>query len=310
MHLFRPLMLGRFQIPNRIAMTALTSGYASADGFVSAAFSSYYEERARGGAGLVVIEAACALAPAAGEPHVGLYADAYVPDLRQCVRASERHGAAVLVTIDQLLPTADASEADLIAIADAWFAAAWRAHAAGASGIMLSCADSGPFEQLLSPLTNKRTDAYGGSPNNRMRLLLEVVERVAHRMGERMVIGVRLNVGEYTPTGLTLQDARVIAKRLAGAGVGLLEIASEVRGDSQVARFPGWRVPLAQSIKAVVDVPVMVGGLLADAELADSVIRDGSVDLVALGESLRASPLWPQYARLALSERYRNGIDH
>ena len=309
-NLFSPVRVGPYTIPNRIAMTALASGYASTDGFISASFSSYYEERARGGAGLVVIEPACALAPLAGEPHVGLYADAYVPDLRQCVRASERHGAVVLVTIDQSLPATEASQADLIAIADAWFTAAWRAHAAGACGVMFSCADGGPFEELLSPQTNKRSDAYGGSPTNRMRLLLEVVERVAHRMGERLVIGVRLNVGEYTPTGLTLQDARVIAKRLAGAGVGLLEIASEVRSDSQVARFPGWRVPLAQSIKAVVDVPVMVGGLLADAELADSVIRDGSVDLVALGESLRASPLWPQYARLALSERYRGGIEH
>lgn len=310
MYLFRPLMLGRFQLPNRIAMTALPSGYATTDGFITPAFSGYYEERARGGAGLLVIEAACAVAPAPGEPHVGLYADAYLPDLRQCVRASERHGTVVLVTIDQILPAADASEAELVAIADAWFAAAWRAHAAGACGIMLSCADGGPFDQLLSPLTNHRADAYGGSPTGRMRLLLEVVERVAHRMGDRLVIGVRLNVGEYTPAGLTLQDTRVIAKRLVGAGVGLLEIASEVRSDSQVARFPGWRVPLAQSIKAVVDIPVMVGGLLADAELADSVIRDGSVDLVALGESLRASPLWPQYARLALSERYRGGIEH
>ncbi|GAB4108634.1 MAG: NADH:flavin oxidoreductase [Roseiflexaceae bacterium] len=301
MHLFRPLTLGRYQIPNRIAMTALPSGYATPDGFISAAFSAYYEERARNGAGLLVLEATCALPPPEGEPHVGLYADAYVPNLRQCVRAIDQHGAVVLVTIDQQLDALDRSPAELEALAEAWVAAAWRVHAAGAAGVMFSSADSGPFDQLLSPQSNRRTDAYGGSPNNRMRLLLEVIERVARRMGDRLVIGVRLNVGEFTSAGLTTQDARVIAKRLVGTGVGLLEISSEVRGDAPVARFPGWRVPLAQSIKAVVDVPVMVGGLLADAELADSVIRDGSVDLVALGESLRAEPRWPQYARHALS---------
>ena len=102
-------------------------------------------------------------------------------------------------------------------------------------------------------------------------------------MGSRFVVGIRLNVEEFAPGGLTLQDARVIAKRLIAAGVKLLEVSAEAKGNVPVAQFPGWRVPLAAGIKAVVDVPVIVGALSDDVLLADSVIREGSADPSTLG---------------------------
>ncbi len=133
-----------------------------------------------------------------------------------------------------------------------------------------------------------------------MRLLLEIVESIQKWLGEQFVIGVRLNVEEFAPGGLTLQDARVIAKRLIGAGVNLLEVTAGNSADIPIAHFPGWQVPLAAGMMAVVEVPVLVGKLSDDPELANSVIRDGSADLVALNEALRVNPLWPQDAHAAL----------
>ncbi len=92
----------------------------------------------------------------------------------------------------------------------------------------------------------------------------------------------------------------MIAKRLIGAGVKLLEVTSTNGNDIPIAHFPGWQVPLAAGMKAVVEVPVLVGKLSIDPALADSVIRDGSADLVGLNEALRGNPLWPQEARTTL----------
>jgi 2,4-dienoyl-CoA reductase-like NADH-dependent reductase (Old Yellow Enzyme family) len=302
MHLFHPLTVGNIRVPNRIAMTAMRSGHASADGFMNDDLCAYYGERAKGGVGLVVLEPVHVIAPEIAQPHLGLYDDALIPSFRHCVDTVHQHDTRVLVMLDQALPVIDMAADDLRMLADAWTEAAMRVHATGADGVMLSCADGGPFDQLISRTVNRRTDAYGGN-NGRTQLLLEVIEDITNRSGKRMIIGVRLNVGESVAGGLSLQDARVIAKRLAGAGVRLLEIGCETDGDTPLARFPGWCVPLAAAIKAVVDVPIMVGGLLADPELADSVIADGSADLVALGESLRAEPRWPHYAHSVLFDR-------
>lgn len=303
MHLFHPLTIGNIRLSNRIVMTATSSGHASVDGFMHDELCAYYVERARGGVGLVVFEPVYVIAPDMPQPHVGLYDDVLVPSFRQCVHALHQHGAHVLVMLDQPLPVTNLAEDGLRAVADAWIAAAMRVYATGADGLMLSCADGGPFDQLISRAAQSHNDTHGNRNNSRTQLLLEVIEGITKRLGKRLIVSVRINVGESSTSGLSLQDARVIAKRLVGAGVRLLEVSCESGSDVPLARFPGWCVPLAAAVKAVVDVPVMVGGLLADPELADSVVADGSADLVALGESLRAEPRWPQYAHSVLIEQ-------
>jgi 2,4-dienoyl-CoA reductase-like NADH-dependent reductase (Old Yellow Enzyme family) len=107
---------------------------------------------------------------------------------------------------------------------------------------------------------------------------------------------------EFTPEGITLQDARVNARRLVGAGVNMIDVTTDSRTEAPVARFPGWRVPLASGIKRVMpDVPVMSSGSLGDPHVADGVIRDGSIDLVMLGRALRVNPYWTHIARIVLA---------
>jgi NADPH2 dehydrogenase len=301
LNLFSPLTLGRMRLPNRIVLAAAPSDSAAPGGFAGAAFMAYYAEQAGGGAGMLVVEHTCALPPAdQAMPHVGLYDDAQIAALHTCMAQVHAAGAAALIMLDQPLPITELSQDALVGLREAFIRAAWRARASGADGVMLSAADGGPFEQLLSPIQNRRSDRYGGALDDRLSLLLEVVEGIHGWIGGDFVLGVRVMVEEFAPGGLTLHDARVIAKRLVGAGAGFLEVGAQVGGPMPIARFPGWMVPLAAALKAVVDVPVMVGGLSEDPALVDEVIRDGSADLAALTEVLRADIGWPRRAQRAL----------
>ena len=302
--LFSPLMLGHVRLPNRLVYNAQPSGCTVPDGFVGLNLATYYLVRAQSGVGLLVLEPTYVLPPRdRATPHLGLYADAQVSDLRQCVNALHNAGAAVLVMLDQPLWTPQLAEHELHEIGEAFIMAAWRVRACGADGIMLSTVDGGPFEQLISPLRNQRGDGYGGSVSGRSQLLREVVEGIERWIGSHFIVGVRLNAEEFTPGGLNLQDARLLATRLASAGVRLLEIQAQAASDTPIAHFPGWCVPMAAGIKAVVDIPVLVGGLLDDAELADSVIRDGGADLISVGARMRVDPDWPHQARALLAQR-------
>jgi 2,4-dienoyl-CoA reductase-like NADH-dependent reductase (Old Yellow Enzyme family) len=252
--------------------------------------------------GLLISEPLLVTAPPEARPHLGIYDDAFVPSLAPLVRAVAAHGARLLFTLDA--PVAPVGDSTLAPLGEAFLLAAWRAHAAGADGICFTAADGSLLHQLISPLYNRRDDAYGGSLENRLRFARELVEEVRRWVGRRLLIGFRLLADELTPGGLNLQDARIAAKRLTAVGVQLLDIAAPAAGP-QVARFPGWAIPLANSIKRITDVPVIGSGQLSDPLLADSVVRDGSVDLVMLGTALRADPDWPRRARERLAQKQK-----
>lgn len=308
-HLFSPLTIAGVRLANRVVMAPLPSGCTTQDGFVDDAFYDYYLQRAHGSVGLIITEPARVMRPAPGatNPHLGLYDDVFVPRLRRLAQAIHGSGSHALMMLDTVPELAEGSIHDLRALSAHFLRAAWRAQAAEFDGVMLSAADSGVLHMLMSPLTNKRTDTYGGSTLNRLRLALEIVEGVRAWLGPRFLVGFRLVAEEFAPNGISLQDARVNARRLVAAGVNVLDVMTDTRSEVPVARFPGWRVPLAGNIKRVLpDVPVISSGLLGDPFLADSVVRDGSVDLVMLGRSLRSNPYWVHIARIILSSD--NGV--
>lgn len=287
--LFTPLTMGRARLRNRIVMEALPSGHATLAGFVDHRLQTYYRARARGGAGMIVIESARVTPQSHPSAHVGLYADVYIPALRSCIMALKQEECVTCVMLDQIWTSDD----DLASMAEAFTMAAWRAYAAGADGIMLSTADNGPFHRLSEPPLGE----------TRLTTLLHVVESVTSWLGRRCLIGVRLGIEEQMSGGLSLQDARVVARRLTSAGVGFLEVVMRVGPDMPVAQFPGWCVPVASALRSVVEVPVLVGGLLDDMDLAEQSIREGSTDLVAVGERLKYEPRWPEQVRAVLNKQ-------
>jgi 2,4-dienoyl-CoA reductase-like NADH-dependent reductase (Old Yellow Enzyme family) len=278
--LFSPLTIAGHELPNRIVFTP-TSSAASADGFVGDAVVAAYARQAPGDAGLVLSEPLRVIAPRSDlrDLHLGIYADAFVPGLRRLVASARAGGACVLLTLDE--PDQPGEADDLGAMAEAFVLGAWRARCAGADGVMLTAADGGALYSLLSPLRNRGAETRTQSSGRRQQLILSIVEGMRSWLGRRLIIGFRLLADEFTPGGLTLQDARVLAKRLTAAGVRLLEVSAPT-DPPNVARFPGWTVPLANSIRRVVDVPVIGSGEIDDRGLADSIVRDGSVDLVRI----------------------------
>lgn len=296
--LFSPLTIAGRTLPNRIVMGPALSGFAGEAGFVNANLAAYYERIAEGGAGLIIGEPLRVSAPPAPEAHLGLYHDAFVPELRQLIGAVHGHGARFGCVLTTPYPHEPPGATDLLAVTEQFIQSAWRAHCAGADVVVLSVADGCLLHRLASPLHNTRTDRYGQDVAGRLRMLLEVIEGVKRWLGSRIIIGVRLPAEELTPGGMSLQDARVLAKRVTAAGARILDITAPIGvGNVQLARFPGWAVPLINGIKRVIDVPVIGSGQLGDPILADSVIRDGSLDLVMLNGSLRANPDWPREAR-------------
>ena len=298
-HLFSPFKLARLSLPNRIVLGVGASGCPTPGGFASPHLVEFYAQRGAGGAGLLCVEPALVLPGVAPDAQLGIYHDAFVPGLTVLASAIRAGGAYTCLALADP-PFVFATTNGLHLIREAYIAAAWRARAAGFDAILLSSAEPGALHTLVSPLHNQRSDNYGGDFDGRLRLALEIVEGVRAWLGRRLLVGFRLNVDELTPGGIELRDARIIAQRLLDTGVGLLDVTVAPRNGA-VAQFPGWRVPLAAAIKRLLpDVPILSGGGLADPQLADGAIRDGSVDLVRIGQALRTDPDWPRRAFDAL----------
>lgn len=298
--LFSSLQIGSRTLRNRIVMAPLPSGTAVNDGFVGDAAIDYYSRLAQGGVGLVLSETLFVRQPTSQQAHFGLYSDLFVPRLRQLVTLVRIQGARILLTLDAPVPDTAIATAALQQLGEDFILAIARAQRTGADGVLISAADGGMLHQLLSPLYNQRVDHYG-TPSGRSRLMLEIVEGARAWLGKRVILGVRLLPDEFTPGGLNAQDARMLARRLSAAGMQLLDLAAPPV-QAHVARFPGWAIPLAHTIRRMLDVPVIGSGELDDPHLADSIIRDGLVDLVMLDEVLYHDPDWPLRAQRVLMD--------
>jgi 2,4-dienoyl-CoA reductase-like NADH-dependent reductase (Old Yellow Enzyme family) len=296
-HLFSPLRIGRLELRNRIVMSPMPSGFANESGFINERLIEYYRQCAAGGVALIITEPLLVIAPdsSANLHHLALYHDCFIPRLREICTVAHQLGARVLVTLDALAPNAEHLRPPQVA--EAFSAAAWRALTAGCDGFMLSAADEGLLHSLLSPLRAAAKPAIAPAGHDRLRLPLLIIDAIRDWPGKHALIGFRLVAEEFAPGGLTLQDTRLMARRLTTAGIRLLDITVDRQTAVPLARFPGWAIPLAGSIKRIVsDVPVIGSGQLSDPLVADGSIRDGSVDLVMLGAALRSRPDWPRLA--------------
>jgi 2,4-dienoyl-CoA reductase-like NADH-dependent reductase (Old Yellow Enzyme family) len=286
-----PLVVGGVRLPNRIVLSVAPSGLVSPSGFAGTGVIAYYDMCAQCSAGLLIGEPMAVLPPAASAGgHLGIYADAHIGGVRACVASVQQHHGRLIAHLAHHADPAALSDAELGTIGEAYIAAAWRARAAGAAGVLISAADGGALDRLLSPLSNRRAGAYGAGINGRSRLLLDIVEGIVEWIGAPFIIAIRLNVEEFAADGITLQDARVVARRLAAAGANLIDVTARPAGAQPAARFPGWLVPMAEAVRAVVDVPIMVGDLDDELALAEAAIGDRCADLVDLSALLREDP--------------------
>ncbi len=335
--LFAPLRLGSRTMPNRFVFAAHQTNLATRHRFTER-HAAYYEARAAGGVGLIVLEGSV-VHPSDWPYEYAVFGhDAAVVDgYRRVADAIHRHGALALAHLthsgmqgsshySQLplwapspvpevnsreLPQAMEPE-DIAAVIDGFRQAARHAGDGGLDGIELNAGQDSLIRQFLSPLTNQRDDQYGGALENRLRFARQVVEAVRGELGRDAIVGLRLSGDEYAPwAGIKPEDAAEIARLLADDG--LLDFISVTSGGIYTGHLtrpglyqpPGFAVHLAAGIKAAVALPVFTQGSIVDPEMAAALLAEGKADAVEMTRALIADPELPAKLRQGRTDDIR-----
>jgi 2,4-dienoyl-CoA reductase-like NADH-dependent reductase (Old Yellow Enzyme family) len=325
-NLFSPLSLRNLTLRNRIALSPMCMYSAPADGKATDWHLGHYHARAIGGAGLLITEATAVESRGRiSIDDLGLWDNSQVEPIARIVRLVQSEGAAIGVQLAHagrkawsaamgkgpeipVAPTAlpfdaewtrphELTEAGIDQIVTNWQSAAVRARTAGFDIIEIHAAHGYLIHQFLSPLSNHRTDGYGGSLSNRMRLLLRVTEAVRQVWPPERPLFVRVSATDWAEGGLELDDVVTVACELRERGVDLIDCsAGGTTPDRPADPRPGYQVPFAAKIRQEAGVATAAVGLITAAELADEIVRNGQADLVALGRELLRRPHWPLYS--------------
>ena len=327
--LFTPLTIKGHTLNNRIVLPPMANSMATERGEVTDAHIEHYVRRARAGVGMVIVEHTYIRHDGrANAQQLGICDDDLIPGLQRLADAVKACGTVTGIQIthaggkattggigrqpitpsDALVPGATeparaATKVEIAEIITAFAAAVRRVVAAGVDFVEIHGAHGYLLSQFLSPLTNLRTDEYGNDLNGRLRLPLEVVRTVRQVVGPDYLLLYRLGANDYMRDGLTAEDGKAAAIALVEAGVDLLDISGGLCG----ASLPSWDwvsqgyfVPMAAEIRAAVNAPVVVAGGITAPEFADRIIREGKVDLVAIGRAMRDNPDWATDAQKVL----------
>lgn len=324
MKLFEPTKVGNLRLKNRMVMPPMGTRLANEVGGVTETMKNYYEERARGGVGLVIVEITWVDRPVGKyeTTQLSVDSDRYIAGLNELAEAVQAHGARIALQLHHAgrqgygphLVSASAvpnpntgvvarplSIEEIETLIEAYAEGARRAKQAGFDAVEVHGAHGYLVCQFLSPHTNKRTDEYGGSTEGRARFALEIVQRIKQKVGEDFPISFRLSADEYVEGGLTLEESQVIAQMLEGVGVTVLHISAgnfeSLPWIIQPSGLPkGCLVHLAEGIKRVVNIPVIAAGSIGDPRLAEQVLQEEKADLIAVGRGLIADPELPRKA--------------
>jgi 2,4-dienoyl-CoA reductase-like NADH-dependent reductase (Old Yellow Enzyme family) len=336
--LFQPFTLRGVTLRNRVGVSPMCQ-YSSNDGFANNWHLVHLGSRAIGGAALVIAEASAVEARGRISPNdLGIWKDAHIDALAAVVRKVEEAGAVAGIQIahagrkagtarpwdgGQPLSDADggwppigasplpfaagyrtpheASHHELVQIRSAFVASARRALSAGFRWLEIHAAHGYLLHSFLSPLSNQRTDHYGGSFDNRIRLLLETVAGVREVWPETLPLAVRLSCTDWVDGGWSLDDSVELSRRLRAAGVDLIDCSSGgTAASAKVPVAPGYQVPFADAVRKQAEVPSAAVGLITEPAQAEAIVAEGRADLVLLGRALLKDPYWPLSAAKAL----------
>jgi len=340
--LFEPLALREMRLSNRVVMPPMVTNYASEEGAVTKRLVDYYEARARGGAGLIIVEMTSPHPAGKGFPcMLGVYNDKFIPGLKELSRSIQSFGACAALQIGHagrqtsssitghrvLAPSPIPSKGtmeipeelsleEIQEITESFGQAALRARRAGFDAIELHGTHGYLLNGFLSPYTNKRRDLYGGSFENRLRFPLEVIREVRGKVGEDFPIIFRLCGNEYIEgdEGITPDLAKQIAPRLIEAGIDGVHVTGGIGETRDHLVQPlyyreQYHVYLAEAIKqAIGDAPVITAGSIRDPDSAEKILQEGKADLIAMGRALLADPLFPKKAKTGRSGQIRRCI--
>ena len=332
--LFSPLHIGNVVVPNRFVVPAVTTNFAEKNGEVGDRLINYLAARAEGGFGLVITENLGVHETGRVMPRMGMADhDDRIPQLSKLAEAVKRHGAILFGQISHagrqtrsritghplLAPSPipcplnrempqELSVGQIGELVEAYAAAATRLKTAGFDGVEIHGAHGYLVAAFFSPYANKRSDAYGGPLENRMRFVLEIIRRIRERCGTGFPISVRISAEEFVAGGLQIEESCRIARALEAAGVHTISVSvgvyesfnslSMITGEEE-----GRWLYLAQAVRNSVAIPVMGVGRLKRAEVAEKALANGQIDLAAFGRASIADPALPAKARDGIEDQ-------
>jgi 2,4-dienoyl-CoA reductase-like NADH-dependent reductase (Old Yellow Enzyme family) len=333
-HLFAPIRIGGLTARNRLMMSAMSINFGVDDkGHPTDQLIAYLTARARGGVGLLQVGGGAVHPSGLELPDLPkLWRDDCIPSLARLTRAVRPHGALFGMQLmhggrqsyhdHKVAPSAIRAPAvvksapralalgEIAELVAAFGDAARRCREAGFDFVEIHGAHGYLVNQFLAPNANRRQDRYGGSFDNRIRFLLELMAAIRENAGADFPVGVRINGEDYIDNGWGLEEACRLAPILESVGAAYLHVSAGVYG-SKVLTIPsmyvapGCFVHLAEAVKAHVTIPVVGVGRIKDPCLADAVIADGRADMVAMGRALLADPELPNKAREGRFEAIR-----
>lgn len=340
-HLFSPVQIGSVTVKNRI----LSSGHDTVmteDGMIGDRLIAYHEARAKGGAGLIVAQVAGVHESAKYSSSILMAdTDECIPGYRALVGAIRPYGTKLFGQLfhdgREMMESQDGSLAVALApsavpnerfhvmprampvplieeIVACYGSAAARLRSAGMDGVEIVASHGYLPAQFLNPRVNVRDDQYGGSLQNRLRFLRDVIAAVREHVGREFVVGIRVSASEETDDGMTMDEALDAVRELDADGT--LDYVSVVAGTSAtisgsnhiappMSFGSAYVAPLSAQIKAVVSVPVMVAGRINQPQEGEQVIADGQADLVAMTRALICDPLLPKKSEEGLVDEIR-----
>ena len=329
-NLFQTGRIGSAEIKNRLVMPALLTGLANQDGTVSEGLITFYETRALGGAGLIITEATRVVSHGRHNGwQLGAFDDKQVEGLTRLTERVHQAGSAIFMQLyhpgcqttnklaggELLTPSGRAStalpaqkcramkKADIDALVKAFVDAAVRARAAGFDGIELNAAHGYLLGEFLSPYTNKRTDAYGGSVKGRCRFLQEILVAIRQAVGEEFPVSLCVSADEFLwqagikESGIDLPECIAILAQLIPFGLDAVNVSAGILESQNCAWEPisypqGWRVYLPETVKQHISIPVIGTSVIREPAFAEQLLKRGALDFVGVARGQVADPEW------------------
>ena len=318
MKLFESFNVKNLTFKNRLAMPPMCTYTADTDGMVKDRHLAHYAARAAGGTALIIDEATGVIPNGRINDHcLGIWDEGQIDGLRSLTDICHAEGALVALqlhhagrkctarpeghdytmapralAIDETYRiTREMTAEDKEEVKAAFCEAARRAHAAGLDAIEIHAAHGFLLHSILSSVTNKRRDGYGGSLENRSRYLLEVLEAVRAVWPAEKALLLRLSATDYLPGGISLEETVWLVKQ-AKTFIDIAHITSGGIAPESIHVFPGYQIPMAEAVKKNCQLPVITVGGIREADMVEEILGNKRADLVAMGKELLRNPYW------------------
>lgn len=330
-YLLKPLQAGSLTLTNRLVMPPMATAKADPDGKVNPSILDYYAEKSAGGyLSLIIIEHSyISLDGKASDLQLSVSDDTMVEDLKKLAEVIQRNNSKAIMQINHagsnttqeitgttpVAPSAVAhprrgsmpnelTREEITNIIRAFGDAARRTKQAGFDGVEIHSAHGYLLNQFFSPLTNKRTDEYGGNVHNRIRLHLQVIEAIRAAVGDDFPILLRLGASDFREGGIIIENSQLAAQEFEKAGVNILDISGGFSGYMIPGLTgQGFFAPLSEAIKKVASIPVILTGGITEVQAAEQLLAEGKADLIGVGRAILNNSKWAEQAINSLQQK-------